>query len=292
MENLDRQRLILIALELDYVDLLNFCKTNKIINKLIYQYPTFWINKLGKDFNFAFKGKPDNFRNPKDYYKLLHKYYPFDTQEKINEAFLAAVYDGYLDLARYILTNYNPKKEERLGGFQAFLLESVVKAIKEEHKNSADYLISLIDNTPKQSPWFSIVNAAAEKGYLDIVESFTPYFKNTFHDLWNRIIRSTIIGEQKHVIEYAIKNGARQLDINLGLFYAVKEDHDNLIPFFIEKGAKIDIATLYAIQRKNINLIKKFVKLVKKYGTKDNLNQLLFAATKTGNVEIINIFEG
>jgi hypothetical protein len=59
MEDLDKQRLLLIALELDIPSVLNFCSSNKRINALICKNSDFWKAKLIKDFAFTFYGISD-----------------------------------------------------------------------------------------------------------------------------------------------------------------------------------------------------------------------------------------
>ncbi len=72
MERLDRQALLLFAVELDLPDLLNFCNSSKRIDDLICKRSQIWIDKLKRDYNFVFLGVSSKDRNPEEYYKALY----------------------------------------------------------------------------------------------------------------------------------------------------------------------------------------------------------------------------
>src|SRR5690242_7484752 len=72
LDNLDKQSLLLIAVEMDMPSLLNLRKSNKRINELICKKPQIWIDKLYRDFDFIFLGIPNLERDPKIYYKILY----------------------------------------------------------------------------------------------------------------------------------------------------------------------------------------------------------------------------
>jgi hypothetical protein len=58
--------LIQLALELDILSLLNFCKSSKRFNTITCQNNLFWFNKLNKDFNYSdtkIYNKDTNYRN-------------------------------------------------------------------------------------------------------------------------------------------------------------------------------------------------------------------------------------
>jgi hypothetical protein len=62
----------LLALEMDLITLLNFCKTNKGINKTIYKSNIFWFNKLSRDFPYYDAIFVKNSDKNIERYKLLY----------------------------------------------------------------------------------------------------------------------------------------------------------------------------------------------------------------------------
>ena len=75
MENLSRDTLILIALEMDLSSILELCKTNKRINEKICQNDMFWLNKIKKERPKFLPTLEDKlkFKNYKDLYMKLQK---------------------------------------------------------------------------------------------------------------------------------------------------------------------------------------------------------------------------
>lgn len=63
MENLSKDVLILLAIEMDYADILNFCKSSKRIDNYVCKNKFFWLNKLSKPNlnarNYQFPTIPD-----------------------------------------------------------------------------------------------------------------------------------------------------------------------------------------------------------------------------------------
>jgi len=96
---MDKQSLILIAMELDLPSIINFCKTSNKVNKSVCKNKFFWINKLKKDYDFVFKTK----RDPKEYYKLLFKSVDIDKEFDPNVGLILSSYYGYDDLVEYFL---------------------------------------------------------------------------------------------------------------------------------------------------------------------------------------------
>ena len=52
METQPKEILILYALDLDLPELINFCRSNKIINDKVCNNKDFWFQRLYKDFDF------------------------------------------------------------------------------------------------------------------------------------------------------------------------------------------------------------------------------------------------
>lgn len=50
---MNKDILVIIALKLEYKDILNFCLTEKRIYKLIYENNNFWRNKLYREYPFS-----------------------------------------------------------------------------------------------------------------------------------------------------------------------------------------------------------------------------------------------
>lgn len=53
MDTLSKDTLILLAMELNYSDIIKFCSTSKKINKYVCQNNDFWRNRLYKEYPFA-----------------------------------------------------------------------------------------------------------------------------------------------------------------------------------------------------------------------------------------------
>jgi hypothetical protein len=70
MENLNKDVLILLALELDYMDIFKFCDTSSKINNIVCKNNNFWRNKLYKDYpNYDFQQK----HNAENYKKIYQQ---------------------------------------------------------------------------------------------------------------------------------------------------------------------------------------------------------------------------
>ncbi len=72
MENLPKDVMRLMALELDMPDILNYCLTNKKFNATICESQTFWRNKYMNDFPGS-KPIPSSVRNAKRVYEVFYR---------------------------------------------------------------------------------------------------------------------------------------------------------------------------------------------------------------------------
>ncbi len=70
METLTKDTLILLALELNYMDVLKFCSTSKKINRHVCENNYFWRNKLYKEYPLLEKGGNRDFRK---FYKEIQE---------------------------------------------------------------------------------------------------------------------------------------------------------------------------------------------------------------------------
>jgi len=92
---LNNDELTLIALELDFHTLPNFC-CNKKLQKIIWNNPTFWGNKLEKEIGFKMKKTVCSHRN-------AYKFLCTNTPEKILEK---ASSFGWLEFVIHIIEKF------------------------------------------------------------------------------------------------------------------------------------------------------------------------------------------
>lgn len=103
MDRSYRDALVKIALELDLPSIINYCQTNKNINRAVCQNDLFWINKLSKDYGFNFSKKSGQLRLARAYYQILSG--PEVTG--LVTGLETAVRSGYLDLVAHYLEKTN-----------------------------------------------------------------------------------------------------------------------------------------------------------------------------------------
>lgn len=75
MENVPKDILVLIALELDLPNLVNLCRSHKEINRKVCQNDAFWIQKLQRDFPRAVPSTVEGFSElpAKKKYEFSHR---------------------------------------------------------------------------------------------------------------------------------------------------------------------------------------------------------------------------
>ena len=76
MNNLDRNLIVLIALELDLPEISSLGQLNKRFNSTICESDIFWFKKIKKDHDF----EPKNYKKAKKYYKIIVDRYFFKPQ--------------------------------------------------------------------------------------------------------------------------------------------------------------------------------------------------------------------
>ena len=77
VKELNRDTLPLLAVELDLPDILNFCRTSKKVNQFVCNNPSFWRQKINRDFPNRIYDNDDFVRdmyknNPKRLYSLFN----------------------------------------------------------------------------------------------------------------------------------------------------------------------------------------------------------------------------
>ena len=93
-ENLDKNLIARLALDLDLKSILSLCRTSKKFNLIVCQSDSFWYNKFVQDFVF----KPTNYLMSKTYYKLLHNFDGSEWREVIKKS----EEKGYDDLTNFL----------------------------------------------------------------------------------------------------------------------------------------------------------------------------------------------
>ena len=74
MESLSKDTLILLAMELDYADILKFCQTSKKINRYVCKNNDFWRNKLYLTYPLARKIESEDYEKIYRYIEMGKKF--------------------------------------------------------------------------------------------------------------------------------------------------------------------------------------------------------------------------
>ena len=98
MDKASKDVLTLLALELNYIDIISLCSTSKRTNRYVCQNKNFWKNKLRKDFGFVFLSK-----NPQILYKELDRLFNIDKIENYDEGLYKSVRIGNRELVNYFI---------------------------------------------------------------------------------------------------------------------------------------------------------------------------------------------
>ncbi len=149
LEKLGKDVLYTIAMELDCIDVLAYCKTNTRINEKVCDNIYFMRNKLMKDFGFSYNGKDT---------KLANKYHSFlckNKNESLGYQTLLASKIGYQDLVEYFFNK---------GGY---LTEGLYEAANIGDMKMVEYLVKNGDND-----WYWGIKGAINGGHKDLVEYF------------------------------------------------------------------------------------------------------------------------
>lgn len=179
MKNLDKDALFLIAMQLDLLDLLNFCQANKYIYEKICNNNYIWFNKLKKDFDFEF----DDYLNPEDFkraYKLIYsirktkiftRYYIFSKR---------AAKIGSIKLFIYVLKELQQQFSKHNNNFTTqhhyyllFLEYGLKGAIKSENLNIIKYFVEVM----AESVNFHHLRAAVKTGNVTVLDYLFSHSK-------------------------------------------------------------------------------------------------------------------
>lgn len=149
-------------MELDLPSILNFCQSEKNINRSVCKNKFFWINKMKKDYNFILKNLKDS-NDPKQYYKIL-----YNSRNNPGIGLEISALIGYDDLVEYFL-----KKD--VNSHDIF---SVIKKIKD--KNILDILIPKIIDIDPYFNKFDLEEVLLGKKLFDRYKKYLirKYFKN------------------------------------------------------------------------------------------------------------------
>jgi hypothetical protein len=295
MENLNRDELFLIATQLDFSTLLNFCKVSKSIHLKVCNNRDIWITKLKKDFSFAFGNYQED---PKLLYFLLYNmksslltsltattrrsmYYAgafsVETFEIIFKYFREHIPSSY-----HIITQKNNIDRE--------LAVTLHAAIHFHNYELVKYLIGVF----KLPVYTKFLKDAIQAKDLEILQYL--YTNNIIRDnstfgesKYDDVLEcATQVGEEK-IISYLIEKGANNW--NEGLFGAIKGNNKNLFDYFISLGAdNWYVALLEAIDTRN----KEMIKILYEKSLKANfvfLPNIYDAVMKTNDKHLINFFK-
>jgi hypothetical protein len=275
---MNRETLFLIALELDFPDILNYCKTSKVINEAICKRESFWITKLRKDFEFPIPNSPEN---AKEYYKIL---YLIRTNNPDYYA-RAAFRKGWKDLAKFIV-----KKE--LFFTWSFLSEEA--AIQND--------MEMINFLFQYSKGFSFsVRGAAKTGNIELIKYFLDErdkyedeIKNSsiYIPSKNYVITTSLIGtvfareKAKETFDYLFRllsdeaKGWAKHDHYGVLSEAARLGREDLIEYFISVGFDNWNGGLEGAARsKQANSVKLVRFFIQKGANLKQLEQPLYIAT-------------
>lgn len=197
---MDKQSLILIAMELDLPSLLNFCKSGKFINDSVCENKYFWINKLNRDYKFVFTNKQ---RDPREYYKILYK-----AENKPESSLETAVSLGYTDLVDYLLKNKDIKP-----GYISYIIKKT---------NNLDMLDILIPKIINMDPYFSIYDL--QEYTKDNKKLFKRYKKYVIQKYFKQLL-DAIDEDDEATIQNIVDNNLYDFEIYLDY------DKDNILNY-------------------------------------------------------------
>ena len=247
MENLDKDRLFLIAVELDLPSLLKFCETNKRISNLICKQPYVWIEKLKRDFNADLSNlSREEFYKAEAIYKVLYKLQKNPKNYISSEILYDAIETGSLDLVQDVYFYFEKINQKIL---KYHIEEYFVKAAEVGKLDIIDFFIS--EGAKAFDAAFLI---AIENNNFTLMQKFLPKNQGVLNQGLNLAAKKG----NKNTVNYLLNNGAD--DMNEGLQGAAQGGHEDLVDFFISKGANDwNLAVTDAIVGGNENIIAKLL---------------------------------
>ena len=264
MEQLDKDRLFLIALELDLPSLLRFCETNKRISNIICGQPHIWVRKLKKDFDYITSQK--DYSKAKEIYKIIYTLKNFNMLTE-------AINFGSLSLVKYVYYYVRGKNRKMLDYRKD---EYFIQAVKENKGDIADFFIS-----EGAKAFDAAFLTSVENNNFEMIQKFLKLLKNK--TLLNKSLNKAAKNGNVQVVNYLLNNGAD--DMEEGLQGAAEGGHEELVDFFISKGAtNWDLALVDAITGGNKNIISKLI-------SKVDRNYLRYAKRQASTKpELLNLF--
>lgn len=221
MEDLDKDRLFLIAVELNLPSLLNFCASNTKIQKKICNRPDIWIYKLKSDFNYIIGVKDTQRHIEKEIYKILYEWHL--NIWAVNNAIVKAIKLNSLDVVKHIYnTTTNPKYARNS------LNDYLWYAVHEQNEEMIDYFISI-----RAKNFIEAFYESIRVGNLKLFEKFllmTVYMETLNTGLALASRRGNV-----QMVNILISKGAN--DWETGLSEAASAGSEELVDFFISKGA-------------------------------------------------------
>jgi hypothetical protein len=207
MEELSRDVLYSIAMELDDLEILTFCQTNKTIFNKVCGNIYFIRTKLKRDYDFNLQGNDSKLGNI--YYTFLCK----NKTKTVNKQMKLAARGGHKDLVDFFIGKGATDWEVGMYG-----------AAMGGHKDLVDFFIE-----KGASAWNWSMEVAAEGGHKDLVEFFIG--KGASAWIWG--MRWAAKGCYKDLVDFFIEKGATNW--NWGMEAAAEGGHTDLVEFFRSK---------------------------------------------------------
>jgi ankyrin repeat protein len=222
LSRLDPNVLILMALELDFPELLNLCHSNKTLNTKLCLNKNLWIKKLSHDFGFYYDGKTAK-ESPDIYYKLLYK-----NQNKLDLQLINAAKLGYFDIVKYLV--------DKGANIHAYDENSLILASDGGHLDVVKYLVD--NGADVNAGYGDALIYASRNGHLDVVKYLAEMGADIHAEHDSAL--SFASGEgHLDVVKFLVERGA---DVNTAEGYPLKaakeRGHTDVVKFLQDKGAE------------------------------------------------------
>jgi len=249
LEDVPIEILYKFLLPLSYVQIINFCLTNRQYQELICQNWHFWATKANKDFGITSNQFYNMiYRNPQLNYLAL-----ITTKNRkcirgsekvidINTCLMLATDEGNLDLTKYFLNKgisflnvdiledllYNAAKSgnfdlvlylipylKRYSLLEKYLLDNALMYAGEGgNPIIIDYLLSIGANNIDQ-----LIDGAIKNGNLDLIKDLFTRFPIVDNNKYSRFLLSAINTQNQQLVSYLL---TKIKDININLILPVR----------------------------------------------------------------------
>lgn len=262
MEQLPKDLIIKLALELDLSELLSLCSSSKKINSTVCQNEIFWMNKLIKDFNifklpkneiisarqrdyiiknFGIEHLPKVVITYKDYYSYISK--NLNNPDKLLDDAIQTYND--IDLTKFAIAKGGNIHRNSNYPLRYASLTGQLEIVK--------YLIEKGANVNASEG--DALKSAGGKGYLNVVKYLVKHGANIHIKKEAALKWASYLGQFK-VVKFLVENGA---DIHIKnddpLNRAAMYGHDKIAIYLIKRGSDPKIAWRYGNEKIN-NYIK------------------------------------